>query len=97
MPAVWPSSKAATPPTDLPYNTPWTPMPKAIRKPRQTAKSTAEAAGYMELDDAQKDASCDIVSVSGGVSSRLGCCNLFDPKSGAKEFRCGTCEHLRHG
>lgn len=55
---------------------------------------SAEQAGYMELDGAKKDASCDIVNVEGGVSSERGCCNLFDPEKGVKRFNCGSCEHV---
>jgi hypothetical protein len=63
---------------------------KALR-----GKVDEHAAGYMELEGAEKDASCDIVDVQGGVSCELGCCNLFDPEDEAKEFRCGTCEHVK--
>lgn len=48
----------------------------------------------MELDGAKKDADCDTVNVPDGVSRSLGCCNLFDPESGARRFSCGTCEHM---
>src|SRR5437016_8848174 len=57
-------------------------------------KLSERASGYMELEEAQKDADCQIVSVSGGVSSKFGCCNLFDPEPGAKKFTCGTCEYV---
>ena len=70
-------------------------MTPAIRQPK--AKISAEQAGYMELDGAKKDRDCEVVRVSGGVSSQLGCCNLFDPEPGVKQFRCGTCEHVSHG
>ncbi len=56
-------------------------------------KVSQESAGYMELDGAVKDSDCEIVE--GKVSSRRGCCNLFDPEAGADEFRCGECEYLR--
>src|SRR2546425_1731049 len=49
------------------------------------------AAGYLELDGAVKDADCEVVEVSGGVSSDLGCCNNFSEKPSAKKFSCGTC------
>lgn len=53
-------------------------------------------AGYMELPGAKKDADCAKVEVAGGVSKGLGCCNIFELKSGApKLFSCGTCEYLR--
>jgi hypothetical protein len=55
---------------------------------------SAEEADYMELSGAKKDADCLKVSVEGGVSKQLGCCNEFAPKDGAQEFRCGTCEYL---
>lgn len=57
------------------------------------SKVSPENAGYMELDGAVKDSDCAIVE--GRVSSRLGCCNLFDPEQNADEFRCGECEYLR--
>ena len=57
-------------------------------------KISAQAAGYMELAGAKKDASCQIVSVIGGVSKKLGCCNHFKPQGGADEFRCGECKHV---
>ena len=57
-------------------------------------RKSASSAGYMELSGAKKDADCDLVEVKGGVSSELGCCNLFDPEKSAKYFKCGTCEHL---
>lgn len=60
------------------------------------AKVSEQAAGYMELRGAVKDAGCALVNVEGGVSKALGCCNLFEPESeDADEFRCGTCEYLR--
>ncbi len=55
---------------------------------------SAEAAGYMELEGAEKDADCATVEVDGGVSSDLGCCNLFDPQEGTDTFSCGTCEYV---
>lgn len=55
-------------------------------------KISAESAGYMELTDAKKDGDCEIVSVPGGISKELGCCNLFKPEdSFTKKFSCGTC------
>ena len=57
-------------------------------------KVSAKTAGYMELDGAKKDAGCERVNVEGGVSSELGCCNLFGPEKSAKQFRCGTCEYM---
>lgn len=56
----------------------------------------AKTAGYMELSGAQKDADCNKVNVKSGVSSQLGCCNLFQPQGGdTKKFSCGTCEYER--
>jgi len=56
-------------------------------------KVSAEAAGYMELKGAVKDGGCKIVHVEGGISKKLGCCNLFNPSNGqVTEFRCGTCK-----
>lgn len=60
-----------------------------------TSRVSAETAGYMELDGARKDADCSTVEVPGGVSSKLGCCNLFDPGKGVQMFRCGTCERMQ--
>ena len=54
---------------------------------------SAQAAGYMELEGAVKDGDCKIVSVRGGISKKLGCCNLFKPaRRSVKEFRCGMCK-----
>lgn len=60
-------------------------------------KVNADAAGYMELEGAVKDASCELVDVPKGVSSERGCCNLFDPKKGVERFSCGTCEYVHIG
>lgn len=52
-------------------------------------------AGYMELQGAQKDRDCKKVYVKNGVSSKLGCCDKFEPESkSVQQFRCGTCEYL---
>ncbi len=59
------------------------------------ARESAEQAGYMELEGAQKDADCRKVQVEGGVSSDLGCCNEFEPKEGADAFKCGNCQYLQ--
>jgi hypothetical protein len=53
----------------------------------------AKTAGYMEFDGAVKDADCERVKVSGGVSRELGCCNLFG-KTSIKKFSCGTCKFV---
>lgn len=58
------------------------------RVPEQTA-------GYMELEGAQKSGDCDLVQVEDGVSGEKGCCNLFDPQSGASEFECAQCLHFQ--
>lgn len=58
-------------------------------------KIPAAHAGYMELKGARKDAECAIVDVRGGVSSHLGCCDLFDPKPDADDFHCGDCIYVR--
>jgi len=56
----------------------------------------AKTAGYMELPGAEKDGNCVRVKVNGGISQKLGCCNLFQHQTGeAKQFRCGTCEYAR--
>lgn len=53
-------------------------------------------AGYMELSGAVKSNDCARVEVDGGVSSELGCCNLFEPENAkVKKFSCGTCEYMR--
>jgi hypothetical protein len=61
------------------------------------SRTSAELAGYMELDGAQKDADCSGVNVPGGVSSAGGCCNLWDQKPGAGSFTCGTCTKVKGG
>jgi hypothetical protein len=59
-------------------------------------RMTAEQAGYMELSGAKKDADCVKVSVASGVSSELGCCNLFEPQfDGTQRFNCGNCEYVK--
>lgn len=55
---------------------------------------SAQSAGYMELDGADKDGNCDLVDVPGGVSGERGCCNLFEPEAGAERFACASCEHF---
>lgn len=62
-----------------------------------SGRVSAETAGYMELDGAQKTGDCDLVDVPGGVSEERGCCNLFDPRPGASEFECGQCLHYHAG
>ena len=63
---------------------------------RSDNRITAKAAGYMELEGAEKNAECSKVRVSGGVSKELGCCNHFEPEEkSVTEFRCGTCEYLK--
>ena len=57
-------------------------------------KISEQAAGYMELAGAKKDAGCQIVDVKGGVSSELGCCNLFFPKAKkVQRFHCEDCKY----
>jgi len=56
---------------------------------------SAQAAEYMELAGAVKDADCEKVDVKGGVSSQLGCCDKFFPENKkTSQFRCGTCEYV---
>ncbi|HLZ90213.1 MAG TPA: hypothetical protein VKQ28_00760 [Candidatus Acidoferrum sp.] len=63
---------------------------------KKDGRKDAESAGYMELEGARKDADCQKIRVAGGVSSDLGCCNLFEPKfNGVKKFSCGTCEYVK--
>jgi hypothetical protein len=69
-------------------------MFKSQREKRPDGKIGSVAAGYMELQGAVKDGGCEIVAVDGGVSKRLGCCNLFKPKPRADEFRCGECKYI---
>lgn len=58
-------------------------------------RMTAAAAGYMELAGAEKDGDCHKVDVDDGISTKLGCCNEFEPKSRAvQQFRCGRCEYV---
>jgi signal peptide peptidase SppA len=57
-------------------------------------KTSAAAAGYMELAGAEKDGQCDVVEVAGGVSLDSGMCRkLFDAESDADEFCCEECTH----
>lgn len=58
-------------------------------------RATPEEAGYLELEGAQKDSDC--VLVSGGVSSAKGCCNLWDTVPAAQAFSCGTCTKIKQG
>jgi hypothetical protein len=72
--------------------------PKALdaTKDVKVNRVSAEEADYMELSGAEKDADCEKVEVDGGVSSALGCCNLFEPaEASTKKFSCGTCEYKR--
>jgi hypothetical protein len=58
-------------------------------------RQTGAEAGYMELIGAKKDADCEKVQVKGGISTALGCCNLFWPESrSVNRFRCGDCEYV---
>jgi len=58
-------------------------------------RESAEDAEYMELAGALKDADCEKVEVDGGVSSKLGCCDYFQPKSKkVQQFRCGECRFM---
>lgn len=62
------------------------------------SRLTAKQVAYMELAGAKKDSDCRKVNVSGGISSKLGCCNEFQPKnSDVSAFRCGTCEYIKRG
>lgn len=62
---------------------------------KESERISAEEAEYMELADAKKDADCEKVEVKGGVSTKLGCCDKFEPESkSVQEFRCGRCEYL---
>jgi hypothetical protein len=56
-------------------------------------KVSEEAAGYMELEGAEKDGECQIVHAENGVSLEKGCCNLYKPDPGADEFKCGECKY----
>ena len=60
-------------------------------------KVSSDAAGYLELDGAVKDADCEVVMVDGGVSSDRGCCNLWSDAGGADTFSCGTCMYVEKG
>lgn len=66
-----------------------------VMKSTLSKRVSASEAGYMELSGASKDKDCKKVQVKGGVSAKLGCCNLYQPEDkGVKEFRCGVCEYL---
>lgn len=60
-------------------------------------RMSADAAGYMELEGAQKDGDCQKVAVEGGISKDLGCCNEFDPQAKTQKFSCGTCTLVTEG
>lgn len=60
-------------------------------------RASAEEAGYLELEGAQKDADCQIVNVPGGISTEGGCCNLWDTVPKADAFKCGTCTKIKAG
>jgi hypothetical protein len=60
-------------------------------------RASAEEAGYLELEGAQKDSDCSTVNVPAGVSSAGGCCNLWDTVPQAKAFSCGTCTKIKGG
>jgi hypothetical protein len=63
---------------------------------KKDERKSASEAGYMELAGAKKSADCEEVDVPGGVSSELGCCNLFEPRfRDAKHFKCGECEYVK--
>jgi len=63
--------------------------------PKDDRRISYEAAGYMELAEAEKDSDCAKVSVPGGVSSELGCCNFYEPQAKfTKSFKCGVCDYL---
>lgn len=56
---------------------------------------SAAAAEYMELEGAVKDADCEKVEVAGGVSTKLGCCDKYQPESKkTQRFDCGNCEYV---
>lgn len=60
------------------------------------ARISAKQAEYMELAGARKDADCREVKVTGGVSTKLGCCDKFKPESrSVQQFRCGTCKYVK--
>lgn len=62
------------------------------------ARESAKQAEYMELAGARKDADCRKVYVKGGVSTKLGCCDRYQPASrSVQEFRCGKCEYVETG
>jgi hypothetical protein len=62
------------------------------------SRQSAREAEYMELRGAKKDADCSKVEVKGGVSSELGCCDRFEPRTpSVQRFTCGTCEYVQIG
>ena len=55
-------------------------------------RMTSKEAGYMELENAFKNADCYKVNVPGGISLQLACCNEFKKESRhTQSFKCGTC------
>lgn len=69
---------------------------KKLEKPSAAPhRVSAIAAGYLELEGAQKDGDCAIVEVKNGISKDRGCCNLWDSRPKADKFSCGTCTFER--
>lgn len=69
-------------------------MPVPAKRKQQ--RVDAKAALYEELEGAVKDGGCQIVAVTGGVSTERGCCALWKRSSpDANAFRCGTCKYER--
>lgn len=74
------------------------PMPQADGDSTDPqGRMSADAAGYMELEGAQKDGDCQKVAVEDGISKELGCCNEFDPQPKTQKFSCGTCTLVTEG
>jgi len=67
-------------------------LEKLMSASSEDKRVSAKASGYMELGNPKKDADCKIVKIKGGISKERGCCNLFKPKKGAEQFKCGTCK-----
>lgn len=73
------------------------PNPKALDAlgSLNVRRVSGDDAGYMELGGALKDADCEKVEVDGGVSSDLGCCDLYEPANDkVKQFKCGVCKYV---
>lgn len=59
---------------------------------KRDARLGAKEARYEELEGAVKDADCERVKVTGGISLARGCCCEWKrERQNVSAFRCGTC------